>query len=335
MPTFKRATVLARSLAALLDTTYPADRFEVLVVDDGGEDDTAAVVRAAAANRPEVAVTLVKGSGTGAAAARNLGAAAGKGEFLVFVDDDILVPPGHLAAQVELRAAHGECISGADWWEFTPEVARDLRASPLGRYRLAVEASYRHRATDRWTFPDGLATAHMTVCKTVFEELGGFDERFPRAGVEDWEFCLRARAQGHKLILDNSIGLLHDDKRLDLRQLCAREEWRGVSVGVLARLYPDPYCDTEVFRENSPTRVGDPAVLRARKAIKQTLGSPRVLGLLHRAMRLLERVLRPEAALQRLYTAVISVHYLRGFRTGFDGAGEVSSELGDGRRMKA
>ena len=335
MPTFRRASVLARSVAALLDTAYPVDRFEVLVVDDGGDADTGAVVRAAAASRPEVAVTLVEGTGTGAAAARNLGAAAGTGEFLVFVDDDILVPPGHLTAQLEVRAVHGECISGADWWEFTPEVARDLRASPLGRYRLAVEASYRHRATDRWTFAVGLATAHMTVRKALFDELGGFDERFPRAGVEDWEFCLRARAAGHRLILDNSIGLLHDDKRLDLQQLCAREEWRGVSVGILARLRPDLYGETEVLRENSPIRVGDPAALRARKAVKQTLGSPPVLGLLHRVMPVVERLLRPETVLHRLYTAVISVHYLRGFQSGFGGAAAVPSERGDERPAAA
>lgn len=317
VPTFRRAKVLARALDALLATGYPADRFEVLVIDDAGDSDTAAVVQAAASNRAGVQVRLVQGAGAGAAAARNRGAAAAAGEFLVFVDDDILVPANHLSAQIEARAVHGDCISGADWWEFTPDVTRDLNSSPLGRYRIAVEATYRHRGSERWSFPRGLATAHMTVHKDLFDQLGGFDERFPRAGVEDWEFCLRAHDQGQKLVLDNDLGLLHDDKRLDLRQLCAREEWRGVSVGILARVRPEMYREADVVRENSPITRADPAALRARKAIKQALATPRVLTLVHRVMPRIERVLRPEAVLHRLYTAVISVHYLRGFRAGF------------------
>ena len=202
--------------------------------------------------RGHVKLTLLPGRGKGAAAARNDGANAAFGDFLVFVDDDIVVPPNHLAAQLEVRAVHGECISGADWWEFTPDVASALQGTPLGRYRLAVERSYRRRDPQRWIPREGLATAHFTLRRTLFDELGGFDERFPRAGVEDWEFCLRAAESGHQLILDNEVRLLHNDKRLTISQLCAREEWRGFSVGVLARMRPQGYRDTDVMRENSP-----------------------------------------------------------------------------------
>jgi hypothetical protein len=153
--------------------------------------------------------------------------------------------------------------------------------------------------------------------RSLFEELGGFDERFPRAGAEDWEFCLRAAEHGCDLILDNDLHLLHNDKRLTIAQLCTREEWRGVSVGVLARLRREDYRDTEVVRENSPVQPGDSLRLRVRKRIKSTLAGPKALAALHRGVAACERMLRPERLLHRLYTAVISVHYLRGFRKGF------------------
>ena len=315
VPTFRRSDVLGRTLEALLATDYPPNRFEVIVVDDGDDLATRAVV--SEAETGEVEIILVRGRGQGAAAARNDGAKMASGDFLVFVDDDIVVPPNHLLAQLEVRHAHGDCISGADWWEFTPDVVADLASTPLGRYRLAYEDTYRKRDQERWTFPRGLATAHFTISKTLFDELGGFDERFPRAGVEDWEFCLRAAERGAKLVLDNGLGLLHNDRRLTIAQLCSREEWRGFSVGVLAHMRPDGYKDTDVVRENSPVQADDPLRLRTRKTIKRVLGIPIVLVVLHRSVALLERLLWPERLLRRLYTAVISVHYMRGFRAGW------------------
>jgi hypothetical protein len=315
IPTFRRPDVLRRTIDAYLATDYPQDRFEIIVVDDGHAPETREVVEAAEAG--SVNLKLVTGRGEGAAAARNDGAKAASGEFLVHVDDDILVPPNHLTAQLEVREEHGECISGAEWWRYTPESESDLRATPLGRYLLALEASQRIRPAERWTFERGLATGYLTVRRDVFEVLGGFDERFPRAGVEDWEFCLRAGEQGHKLIRDNELDLLQDETRVTISQFCTREEWRGFSVGVLARLHQELYRDTEVVRENTPIRPGDSVGLRLRKGIKRLLGVPIVLAALHRSLPLFERLLRPERFLHRLYTAVVSVHYLRGFRGGF------------------
>jgi glycosyltransferase involved in cell wall biosynthesis len=316
IPTYRRPEVLRRVVDAYLATNYPQDRFEIIVVDDGHAPETRRVVEEAEAG--SVNLMLVKGRGEGAAAARNDGARAASGDFLVHVDDDILVPPNHLTAQLEVREVHGECISGAEWWRYTPESESDLRATPLGRYLLALEASQRKRPAERWTFERGLATGYLVVRRDVFEELDGFDERFPRAGVEDWEFCLRAGERGHKLIRDNELDLLQDETRVTISQFCTREEWRGFSVGVLARLHPDLYHrDIEVVRENTPVRPDDPLRLRLKKGVKRVLGIPIVLAALHRSLPLFELLLRPERLLHRLYTAVISVHYLRGFRGGF------------------
>ena len=314
VPTFQRPDVLGTTLQALLATDYPPEKFELIIVDDASDPGTQAVIDAVSP-RP-VRLTLLQGDGRGAAAARNLGAAAASGDYLVFVDDDIVVPPNHLRAQLETRALHGECISGADWWEFTPQVRADLCASRVGRFRLALEDSYRKRGRERWAVQNGLAAAHLTIRRDVFIQLRGFDERFPRAGVEDWEFCLRARDHGWNLILDNSLLLLHNDRRLTLEQLCRREEWRGLSVGVLATIRPDMYRESDVVRQNSVIQLDDVLWLRTRKAVKQALGTPVALSLLHRGTGQLERVLSYNRVLHRLYKAIISVHYLRGFREG-------------------
>jgi GT2 family glycosyltransferase len=50
---------------------------------------------------------------------------------------------------------------------------------------------------------------NITVPRTGYLELGGFDERFGRAFAEDREFCVRWRAQGRKLVYAPEVILYH------------------------------------------------------------------------------------------------------------------------------
>jgi glycosyltransferase involved in cell wall biosynthesis len=82
---------------------------EVVVVDDGSTDDSAAV--ATAAGGP---VRLIRQSPQGAAAARNAGLAAARGDLIAFLDADDVWPEGSLAlrrgalaAQPQLDAVYG------------------------------------------------------------------------------------------------------------------------------------------------------------------------------------------------------------------------------------
>jgi GT2 family glycosyltransferase len=320
VPTFERLDRLGRTITTLLDTRYPADRFEIIVVDDGSNPRTQAVVEAACPDRGRI--RLLDGSRRGGAAARNLGASQASGDFLVFMDDDILVQPQHLTAALEAFDLHGDCIVGGDW-TFLPEVSDQLSRSPLGRYRLAVERSYRSEPpTGRWSFPRGLPTAHITVRRDHFWDIGGFDEALPGAGCEDWAFCLRAHEAGYKLVHDHELLLLHNDTHITLPRLCTREERRGISVGVLARMRREAYGDTDVVRENSPIRPSDSWILRMRKTVKRLLSTGHGTAALQAVAPFVERIVRPERFIYRFYKAVIAVYYFRGFRTGFSEASE-------------
>jgi glycosyltransferase involved in cell wall biosynthesis len=98
MPTRDKASRLRLTLACLVGEVD--DRTEVVVVDDGSSDATGEVLREAAAHLP---LRVVAGGGLGRAGARNLGAAHARGDQLVFLDDDVLVGKGFVAAP-RLRA---------------------------------------------------------------------------------------------------------------------------------------------------------------------------------------------------------------------------------------
>lgn len=105
VPCHNARATLPHVLVALDAQDVPADTFEVVVVDDGSTDDSAAI---AAAHGGPARVRLVTQPHRGLAAARNAGAAAARGEVLLFLDADVLAAPDlvrrHLAHHTDSRA---------------------------------------------------------------------------------------------------------------------------------------------------------------------------------------------------------------------------------------
>ncbi len=91
IPTYNRAPILRQTLATLAGQTLPADRWELLVIDNRSTDDTAAVVAAFGGASP--APRYVLESEQGLNHARNRAIAEARGQVIVFGDDDILVRP--------------------------------------------------------------------------------------------------------------------------------------------------------------------------------------------------------------------------------------------------
>jgi len=159
-----------------------------------------------------------------------------------------------------------------------------------------------------------LASCDLAIARERFLELGGFDERFPYAGVEDRELSMRMRSAGLRLIRDDSIRLAHNDRRLTLEQFCAREERSAATVAVLARIHPDADRGRAFAAVNGPVSRGDPPGLVVRKLVKRALVVPPVTAAAFRAVQAISRV-APDAVLARLYDALIGAHIQRGFRS--------------------
>jgi HAD superfamily hydrolase (TIGR01662 family) len=175
------------SLQALLDSLAAASGplpGEVIVVDDrpGPVDPLDLCVPARLAGT----VRLLCCGGHGPAAARNVGWRAARGRWVVFVDDDVLLPgdwPLWLAADL---AGLGMGVAGSQ--------ARVRVPLPPGRRPTDAERGTAGLASARWI------TAEMAYRREVLAWLGGFDERFPRAYREDSDLALRALGAGYLLV---------------------------------------------------------------------------------------------------------------------------------------
>jgi len=128
---------------------------------------------------------VVRTGGRGPAAARNAGWRSVRSGWVVFLDDDVLLPDGWAQALVaDLREAADD-VAGVQ--------ARLRVPLPTDRPPTDWERSTAGLERARW------ATADMAYRRMVLDALGGFDERFPRAYREDADLALRVRRAGWRL----------------------------------------------------------------------------------------------------------------------------------------
>lgn len=87
IPTYNRCQSLAHTLHCLNEQTFPADNFEVIVVDDGSTDGTYSFIDALG---PQMRYTLrvERRQRTGPGQARNWGLTLAKGQVVLFIDSD-------------------------------------------------------------------------------------------------------------------------------------------------------------------------------------------------------------------------------------------------------
>lgn len=112
------AEFLAEAIESVMAQTVGC--WELLLIDDRSSDGSAAIARDYAARDPRIRMLATAGSDrTGAAAARNVGLAAARGEFVAFLDADDLLLPGKLEQELAIaeRYPNAALICGAALWQ--------------------------------------------------------------------------------------------------------------------------------------------------------------------------------------------------------------------------
>ncbi|MEZ4388298.1 MAG: glycosyltransferase [Candidatus Krumholzibacteriia bacterium] len=226
IPTLDKRPLLERTLAALLSQDAGTAEWEVVVVDDGSTDDTAALLaRLAAADGRVRPVSPPRN--VGRARARNLGWRAASGRWVLFLDDDILAPPGLLRAHLAVLAA-GEAVGTIGPTRTAPEI---------------LDAAHFHYIDTRGVakLPAGpapgkyLVTQNAAVPREALAAVGGFDEGYAAYGFEDMDlgFCLEdAGVRFQVLPAPVPLHIHHHDLAayLQKKRLCGRSSLRRLAA---------------------------------------------------------------------------------------------------------
>lgn len=186
IPTYERPASLARCLSALLRSSMPRSRFEVVVVDDAGH----AAPSRLAADFAEIDLTVLRQHNSGPAAARNAGVAAARGTFVAFTDDDCEPASGWLSElERHLREDPTLVVGG----HTHHALVDDLYA---GVSQLLVDhvAARPDRAGAQF-----FASNNLAMARSTFESVGGFDAGYRRAAGEDRDLCDRLHRAGYRM----------------------------------------------------------------------------------------------------------------------------------------
>lgn len=131
--------------------------------------------------------------------ARNVGARAADGEWLVFTDADCVPDPA-------LLDAYFDPLPGAGVGALAGAVASDPDQKHfLARY--ASDRGFLDQDAGLHTAGDAAATANLAVRRDVFEELGGFTEGIRSGG--DVDFCRRLMAAGYAIDRRPAARVIH------------------------------------------------------------------------------------------------------------------------------
>jgi glycosyltransferase involved in cell wall biosynthesis len=230
--TYNRRDIIGRTLDHLAKQTYPADQFEVIVIDDGSPDDTGDVVQAKIPLVPYRLRYLVH-QNRGPGATQNRGILEAEGEWIVLMADDILPAPGMLASYATFHRRNPETAHAA--------LGRVLQAPDLPR-----SAFQDHWDPFRYFELEGMTelpywkfwACNISVKRSFLLEHGMFRE-LRGAAHEDVELGYRLCAAGLK-ILYWPLALAHHYHVETLDAAIKRAYERGLNFYVLTDNLDDP-----------------------------------------------------------------------------------------------
>jgi glycosyltransferase involved in cell wall biosynthesis len=193
IPTYNARAWVQETLESVFQQTYPHDRIELLVVDDGSLDDTASVARAVMKDRTIRGQIIENAYNQGVSAARNTGWRLARGEWLQFLDADDLLAPNKIKLQMEcaLQAPDDVAVVYSNWQDFA---RRDGTWRPIWPIHepFVDDDPVVHILQDlRFGY-----VGPVLIRKSSLAAIGGFDEEYSLG--EDLDVMLRLAMTGSR-----------------------------------------------------------------------------------------------------------------------------------------
>lgn len=221
IPTYNRAWILKKVIENLSNQTFPRDRYETVVVDDGSTDNTEQVVKSI---KTSCSLRYFKKEKKGISYARNYGIKKAKGEIIIFLDSDVLVNRSFVEEHIISHRNQDKVV---------------VRGVVINTENIDNPASEKIKITDMSTA--FFATANVSVRKKYLLKVDLFDENFKEYGWEDLELGVRLKKEGLKAITNKKALGYHYRKKpalIDLPDICRKEEMRGRTAVLFYRKHP-------------------------------------------------------------------------------------------------
>jgi glycosyltransferase involved in cell wall biosynthesis len=209
--TYQRPANLRRVLASIAGQRGVDGQFEVIVADDGSTDETPEIVQKfRKLVRFPVHFTTHPHGGFCPGRARNEGVAASRGEYVLLLDGDCMLPNDHVRIQLErrqpgvvrvgdsIRLEPGPSASVSEQFAAHGRLARLASIAERARIKLRAAKSMFYNLRNHPDRPRLIAN-NVALWRRDYERVNGFDQSYVGWGAEDDDFGLRLRRAGLQL----------------------------------------------------------------------------------------------------------------------------------------
>jgi glycosyltransferase involved in cell wall biosynthesis len=218
IPAHNQERSIGRIVSAVRKQTAPGAAIEVIVADDGSTDATVEAARAAGAR----VVPPPSGAGGNPAAARNRGAAASRGDPLIFLDSDCTPASGWLAAIMDAHDAGATMVGGA--LDMPPGLSATARCD----YYCGWYLIHSRRAAG---YVPHHPPPNLSVRREAFFATGGFTERQPFSYTnEERHWQAELRRAGHRIWFEPKALAFHENRPGFLNLLKRNYRWAYSAV---------------------------------------------------------------------------------------------------------
>lgn len=177
MPTYNRSYIIKNAIQSVLAQTI--SNWELIIIDDASTDDTEKIIKRYEDSR----IVYVKNKkNMGANYSRNRGCMCAKGQFLAFLDSDNIWRKDKLEKQLKSLVDSGDDIA----FTFCRVEVLDEKKEKYFVPDLYFDI---HTLKDIIRKKSVIDTNAVMIKKTIFNEVGTFDNSMPR--LQDWEFFFR------------------------------------------------------------------------------------------------------------------------------------------------
>ena len=203
IPVYNQKEILAGNFSLWEEQSYPQDKYEIIIVDDGSGDGLAEFVCEKAA-RSAIPIKYLSQRHQGPSAARNLGVREAQGVVVAFTDADCRVTVNWIE-EISTGYSHNRVAGIGGTSKALP--TKSLVSQYCAHVRMN-EAPGRIGGAIAY-----IITANASFRKDLLVAAGGFDERYRWAGGEDVDVCYRLGRNGYVFRHNRKAVIYNSHKR--------------------------------------------------------------------------------------------------------------------------
>jgi glycosyltransferase involved in cell wall biosynthesis len=196
VPVYNGERTIGECVESIFALSFPRNDVELLLIDNASSDRTAKIL-----DRYRDRAIILHEATRGPAAARNRGLKNARGDIIAFTDADCVVHRDWLGRLIEPLRDHAVGIAGGTILARRPSNAVAEFGERIHDHRMAIE----------YDSPPYAITMNWASRRSVFEEVGLFDEELLRC--EDCDLAFRVVAAGYRIVHEPAAVVYHRNEQ--------------------------------------------------------------------------------------------------------------------------